>query len=215
MQIATEESDRILLRGDMNSAAPAFTPTDKELERLLDDLIAFPSVSDNHAANHAALDYIAKYLQERGMYIQRFDPTATAHEALIASTRMDNAKRPAILLAAHVDVIGADPAMFSMRHENGKYIGRGVLDMKFAIAGYLKVVDELRQSLRSYDFAIFITSDEELGGRDGVNSTREFVQSGYLPKVVVLPDGGADWQLVTCTSDLKRMANLATALVHG
>jgi len=202
---------------EKNLQDPVVTPTgtleqrtdntiDTDLEALFEKLVAFPTISDDLAANHASLEFIADYLQQRGMYVQRFDPTDDAHETLIASTRPDNAKTPTILLAAHGDVITANESMFHLRKEDGKYFGRGVFDMKFAIAAYLKIVDELKDTLSQYDFAIMITSDEELGGRDGVNSVRKFVKDGYLPKVVVLPDGGEEWQLETASNGYMHLA---------
>lgn len=191
----------------MNDALTTLNDTtDTELEAIFTKLVGFPTMSDDMAANHAMLDYIAEYLQERGMYVRRFEPTAKAHETLIASTRPDNDKRPTLLLAAHGDVITADESMFSVRKEDGKYFGRGVYDMKFAIASYMKVVEELKNELAEYDFAIMITSDEELGGRDGVNSVREFVNDGYIPKMVVLPDGGENWQLETASNGYMHLA---------
>lgn len=179
---------------------------DTELEAIFKKLIEFPTTSDDFAVNHEALSYISDYLQERGMYVQRFERSAMTHESLIASTRPDNAKTPTVLLAAHSDVITGSETLFKLRKEDGKYLGRGVYDMKFAIASYLKVVDELQGSLSEYDFAIMITTDEEIGGRDGVNGVREFVNAGYLPKMVVLPDGGEDWQLETASNGYMHLA---------
>lgn len=182
------------------------TTASTNLEAIFKKLIEFPTISDDLAANHAMLNYIAEFLEARGMYVQRFAPNAKAHETLTASTRPDNAKNPIVLLAAHGDVVTADASMFTLRKENGKYFGRGVFDMKFAIAGYLAAVDELKSELANYDFAIMITSDEELGGRDGINSVREFVNDGYLPEVVVLPDGGEEWQLETASNGYMHFA---------
>jgi succinyl-diaminopimelate desuccinylase len=82
-----------------------------------------------------------------------------------------------------------------MRKEADRYVGRGVYDMKCAIAAYMKVVDELQDRLANYDFNIMLTSDEEMSGGLVANGTREFVKEGYLPEVVCLPDGGREWQL--------------------
>lgn len=179
---------------------------DSDLEAIFAKLIAYPTMSDDHETNHKALDYIGGFLAKRGMHVQRFGPTATAHETLIASTRPDNAKTPTVLLAAHGDVITADPSLFTLRKEGGKYFGRGVFDMKYAIACYMKTVDELKDALSDYDFAILITTDEEIGGRDGVNGVRECINAGYRPKMVVLPDGGEDWQLETASNGYMHFA---------
>ena len=178
-----------LRRDDSSEGSPA------NIEKILDTLVAFPTVTDDLGANHIALSYIARYLQKRGMYVERFEPTAKHYEVLLASTRKNNAKNPLVLLCAHIDVVHADEELFIMRKTDDKYLGRGVYDMKCAISSYMKVVDELQDCLQEYDFAILLTSDEEISGRDGVSGVREMVAAGTLPQVVVLPDGGRDWQL--------------------
>lgn len=163
-------------------------------------LVAMPTVSDDIAANQVALAYVSKFLEERGMHVQHFPQASRMHETLVASTRPGNAKSPAVLLSAHIDTVPATEDMYAVREKDGKYFGRGVYDMKFAIAAYMAIVDELQDSLTDYDFAIMIVSDEEIAGRDGVNATTEFIRMGYRPKFVILPDGGENWQLETVSN---------------
>lgn len=167
---------------------------DASAEDMLRDLVAFPTITDNLAANHKALGYVAKYLRQRGMHVRRFAPTDDYREVLVASSRKDNAKTPTVLLAAHMDVVTAPSEAFQLRKAGNKYFGRGTYDMKFAIVAYMQAVDRLRDRLADYDFAIMITCDEEVGGKHG-NGVRAFVEAGYLPKMAILPDGARDWQL--------------------
>lgn len=159
-----------------------------ELEALLRQLVSIPTVTGNYGANHDALDYIERFLKKRGMYVRRYEWNGL--ESLVATSR--RTKNPEVMLAAHLDVVPGDEDAFNLREENGRYYGRGVLDMKFAIAAYLQVVDDLRNELHKYDFGIMITTDEEAGGLDG---TAKVVEEGFIPKVCVLPDGGLDWQM--------------------
>lgn len=159
-----------------------------ELEALLGQLVSIPTVTGNYDANHDALDYIERFLKKRGMYVHRYEWNGL--ESLVATTR--RTKTPEVMLAAHLDVVPGGESMFDLREEDGKYFGRGVLDMKFAIAAYLQVVDDLRAELHKHDFGIMITTDEEAGGLDGV---AKVVEEGFIPKVCILPDGGLDWQM--------------------
>lgn len=113
------------------------------------------------------------------------------HDALVATTRQT--KTPAVMLVAHIDVVPAPERLFTMTERDGKFFGRGVWDMKFAIASYLALVDELKDALDDYDFGIMISSDEEL---EDVG-IRELAADGFLPKVAILPDGANDWQIET------------------
>ncbi len=156
---------------------------------ILADLVAFPTVSEDRRANREALDYIERFLEARGMYVRRFEQNG--YESLVATTRQT--KKPRILLAGHIDVVPAPPLAFKLEERDGKLYGRGVCDMKFAIATYLQLVDDLQGNLSAYDLGIMITSDEEVGGRDGVQMLLDKV--GYRTDVCVLPDGGDNWAL--------------------
>jgi acetylornithine deacetylase/succinyl-diaminopimelate desuccinylase-like protein len=159
------------------------------MEEILRKLVAFQTVTGDQTAAHEAIDYIASFVVARGMHVERFD--SNGYESIVATTTPGN-KTPKVLLAAHVDVVPAADEMFNLRLENGKYIGRGAIDMKFAIAAYLQIIDDLRDSLADYDLGLMITSDEEDGGKDGAGP---LVAEGYLPQVCILPDGGDNWQI--------------------
>ena len=165
-----------------------------EAEKQLATLVSMRTITDDSAVNEAALDYIEDYLTKRSMHCvrDRFD----GHGTLVASTRPDNAKTAPVLLHAHTDVMSASDEMFTLRQEGDKLIGRGVYDMKHAIAGYMQLVDELRDNLEDYDFAIMITTDEEYGSRDGINGAKHLVARGYRPMICISPDSTAPgWEV--------------------
>lgn len=183
------------------------------MEELLAKLVAMPTLTDDIIANDMALDYIQDYLKQRGMHCQRhrFD----GRGALTASTRATNRKTQTVLLAAHVDVMSADETMFKVREESGKLYGRGVFDMKFAIATYMQLVDDLAHmgTLTQYDFGILITTDEEFGK----DSAAQLIRLGYRPKVCLLPDSTASgWNIEKIAKGWWRFDLIATGkAVHG
>lgn len=165
-----------------------------EAERQLAALVAMPTVTDDTDANDKALDYIEHYLQKRGMYTRRdrFD----GHGTLLAATLPGRMLTPKVLLTAHVDVMAGSKRLFTLRQEGDKLLGRGVFDMKFSIAGYLQVIDELQHDLASYDLGVMITTDEELGGRDDVNGAHRLVELELRPEVCIMPDSTAPrWEV--------------------
>ena len=159
------------------------------MEDILRKLVAFRSTADDVAATHQALDYVASFVAVRGMHVERYE--SNGHESLVATIKPGN-KTPKVMLAAHLDVLPAPDELFELRKSGGKLYGRGVLDMKYAIASYLQIIDEQQDSLQDLDFGLMITTDEELGGVDGVG---QLVTEGYLPQVCVLPDGDDNWQI--------------------
>lgn len=173
------------------------------MKDILHTLIAFPTVSADVAANTEALKYIANYLEERGMFVARH--THGGHDSLVATTRQT--KHPRIMLGAHLDVVPAPPQAFRMAEENGRLFGAGICDMKFAIASYMQLVDDLQDRLSDYDFGIMITTDEEIGGRDGVKYLLE--DQGYRTQVCLLPDGGNDWVFEIAAKGVTWMTAIA------
>ncbi len=158
------------------------------MKELLRTLVEIPTTTTNLEANHEALDFIDRYLSERGLFVRRHE--FDGHESLVATTQ--NTKTPTIMLAAHLDVVPAPPRLFKLVEKDGKFYGRGTCDMKFAIAAYLQLVDDLQEDLHHYDFGIMITTDEETGGRYGVAA---LLKAGYHSQACVLPDGGENWAL--------------------
>lgn len=158
------------------------------MKNILHTLVKFRTISGDFVANAEALNFIDHFLSKRGMHVKQFE--FNGYRSLVATTR--KTQTSSVMLAAHIDVVPASTDMFELREEDGKLYGRGTLDMKFAIAAYMQIVDDLQENLADYDFSIMITTDEELGGLNGVPHVLE---QGYLPKVCILPDGGDDWQL--------------------
>jgi succinyl-diaminopimelate desuccinylase len=178
-----------------------------EAEIQLTELVSMPTITDDAEANEMALDYIEHYLAERGMHTKRF--SFDGHGSLVATIRPD-AKDPKVMLYAHVDVMAGDVQLFTLQEEGDKLIGRGTYDMKFAIAAYMQLVDELQDSLADYDFGIMITTDEEYGLRDGINGARKLVKSGYAPDICFIPDGGTDWNIEALAKGHWRFDLIAT-----
>jgi succinyl-diaminopimelate desuccinylase len=170
-----------------------------EAYRQLAALVAMPTTSDDVAATDMALDYIEDYLASRGMYCKR--DRFNGYGTLLASTLQTNLYAPTVLLTAHVDVVGGSKELFTLKQHGDKLFGRGVYDMKFSIAGYLQLVDELQDNLSDYDFGIFITTDEEIGSQ----STFEMVAAGLHPQVCIMPDSTApDWNIETVAKGFWR-----------
>lgn len=171
---------------------PASTNAKSELQEILAQLISFPTVTGSWEANHDALAYVETFLRRRGMHIKRLEWNGI--ETLIATTRKNNTT-PKVLLNAHIDVVPGEPDMFTLQEKDGKLYGRGTLDMKFSIAAYMQLIDDLKDNLADYDLAIMINSDEEVGGLDGAARIAE--EEIIKPQVLIAPDGAKDFALET------------------
>lgn len=160
----------------------------KNTEDILRDLVAMPTVSGNYDSLHAALDYVEEFLAPYELHVKRL--VWNGVESLVATTR--DTKTPLVMFGAHMDVVPAPEEQFHLQKKDSKYFGRGVQDMKGAIAAFLSVIAELGNDLPNYDLGLMITTDEEVGGYNG---TARLVRAGYVPQVLILPDGGNNWDL--------------------
>lgn len=156
------------------------------LERYLRQLVAFKTITEDTKENKRALDWFCSQVKGLPLYIKEYD--SKGFLSLVLGTR--NTKTPTLWLSAHMDVVPGPERMFKPVIKGSRLHGRGAYDMKFAIACYLKLLSELGQSLKNYDFGVILTTDEEFGGFDG---TGPLVDRGFSSKIVFLPDGGDNW----------------------
>jgi acetylornithine deacetylase/succinyl-diaminopimelate desuccinylase-like protein len=118
---------------------------------------------------------------------------------LVVRLRGSGKAKP-ILLIAHLDVVdapregwsaGLDP--FRLTERDGFFYGRGVLDMKYAVAGFVANLMRLRAEgfVPSRDIIVALTADEETGGSaNGVawllRNHRDWIDAEYC----LNPDAG-------------------------
>lgn len=178
------------------------------VETILSRLVAFPTLPDNHAANQKGLAYVEAFLLGRGMHVVQQEYLDSG--VLIATTRPT--KQPKIMLVAHLDVVPAPDHLFKMVEQDGKLYGRGVFDMKHAIAAFLAAVDQLGAALPQYDFGILVFTDDE--SRD--QQLGVVLEDGYGCEVAVLPDGGDNWQIESMAKGMIHAAvRLTGKTSHG
>ncbi len=181
-----------------------------DLTDLLEELVAFPTIGTDTATNRAALDWF-KY-QTRHLPLQVHDLDHHGTPGLILTTKPT--KHPKVMLMAHLDVVPGPPELFTMRRVKDRLYGRGVLDMKPAVAVYLKLLLELGDTVSQYDLGIMLTSDEELA-RDN-SSVRAIVHQGWRADVFINPDAGINWELERAAKGVGRFVVESRGLAaHG
>jgi len=159
------------------------------LQRELEILIAFRPVTGDTVATKKLLQYIEKRLKDLGMLTRLVEKAGFS--TLIAGTR--SLKRSKVLLQAHVDVLPGEEELFKPKLKKEVLYGRGTYDMLFGVASFLVILDTLHAqgSLDTLDIGVMLTSDEEVGGHNGVGY---FIKS-YDCEVCILPDAGSADQL--------------------
>jgi succinyl-diaminopimelate desuccinylase len=154
-----------------------------DLALLMRELVAMPTYSADKQACHEALAWIRSQLVGLPLHVHEFE--SNGHEALVFTTR--RTKRPKVMLHAHVDIAPSPLKHLQMTEHDGKYFGRGVFDMKVAVAAYIKLLNELGPELEYFDLGITFTTDEEVGSEDGAVA---LARAGWGGEVILNPDNG-------------------------
>lgn len=159
------------------------------LDQTLAALVSFETLSSQKDLNRQALKWVQEQLVGLPLFFKEYE--SNGYSSLVITTR--DTKTPKLWLIAHMDVVPAAPSMFSLQLSGDRFIGRGVLDMKAAIAYYITLFKELGPSLKHYNLGIMLTTDEEMGGMNGVQYLLD--SQNYGGKLGFLPDGGFDWHI--------------------
>jgi len=128
-------------------------------EKLLAELIALPSVNPAFAppggtsarqarsifGEERVADFLASIAARAGLEVE-WQTVLPGRPNVIARLRPRNKIRQTILLAPHLDTVGADEAQFIPRKKNGRLHGRGACDTKGSIAAMLTALFELAAS---------------------------------------------------------------------
>jgi acetylornithine deacetylase/succinyl-diaminopimelate desuccinylase-like protein len=152
----------------LGASEPPATPVGEDTTAMLVDLLKFDT--SNPPGNTVA---VAEYLKKR------FDAAGIPNEIIlapngraahfIARLRGDGSKRP-ILLAAHTDVVPADPGRWSVdpfggQIKDGYLYGRGALDNKGAVAAFAAAILRMKREKvpLTRDIIFLAEADEEQG----------------------------------------------------
>lgn len=169
----------------------------------LNKLVEIPSFGGNQKENKRIVSYIESILPPETK-TTRWQVNGV--ETLIAGNR--ELLNPDIAFIAHADVVSADPMQFKMKRNGDVLTGRGVSDMKFAIPIGLTILDKVIKDKLKLNFALVITTDEEVGGANGVGHLVS--KRGFKPKMVIVPDWGDNFVF---TNKSKGVAMIQTESV--
>lgn len=173
------------------------------MEKYLQKLVEFYPVSSRQQNVAQLTSYLEDHFKKTGLHT-----TSLSYEgvnSLYCST--STTKQSKLLLQAHIDVVPGESQVFQNRED--KYFGRGVYDMLFATACYMRLCDELGDTLNNMNLALMFSGDEELGGFNGV---KKMLEAGYSTQVCVLPDAGKG--MGTLNVAAKGIYN-CTVRIHG
>ncbi len=157
---------------------------------LLRELIKLKTVDGNKIEQKKALKMIANYLKTD--FVCKYFSHNGYESALYLPKKFQNID---ILLSAHMDVVPAPDNLFNVKKKGDKLIGRGTFDMKGPLVALVEALTIHCKNKDDINVGLLVTSDEEKGGLSGTNY---FLNTfDYQPKVVIIPDGGNNFEIVT------------------
>jgi acetylornithine deacetylase/succinyl-diaminopimelate desuccinylase-like protein len=195
---------------------PAAAPVASELlphqelaRELLKELIEIDTTHSN-GDNTAAAQAMADRLLAAGFPAEDVQVLAPVERKgnLVARYRGRDSERKPLLLLAHIDVVEADPAdwtlpPFTFIEEDGYFYGRGTTDDKDEAAIHIATFIRMKEEgfLPDRDIIVALTADEEGGPNNGVQwlleNHRELIDAEYA-----LNEGGGG-----AMKDGQRIAN--------
>ena len=162
------------------------------IKRLTFQLIRLKTLPDNRVALRLALETIATTIQKElgsKVAMKKFNQKGVC--SLLAKNKSDKSIK--ILLVSHIDIVPGKDSLFQPRLKNGLILGRGALDMKGPLAAMIFSFIELIKKNRNLSLGLLITSDEEIGGKNGA---RWLAPKFKKCKVAIIPDAHVNFDIV-------------------
>ena len=129
------------------SVNPAFVPSAPSVgprcRAASDDQQVVPT--NTHTGEKRVADFLAATAARAGLEVE-FQKVLPGRPNLIVRLLPPNRIRQTILLAPHLDTVGADESQFVPRWKNGRLHGRGACDTKGSVAAMFTALCELAES---------------------------------------------------------------------
>lgn len=160
-----------------------------EMKKLLEKLISFQSTKNHPQEIKKCFEFAVNWLKKTGLKVKTY--SSNKKPSLVATHKFK--KHYQYILNGHLDVVPANyKNAFKPIIKGNRLYGRGASDMKGVVAAMMELIKD--KDLRTKDVALMLTSDEEIGGFNGVNYLLN--KKGYSCDCVIVPDGGKNWELV-------------------
>lgn len=189
---------------DFDPGAPPALPAFVEDDAVgaLSSAIAVPTVSLTTGGTEAAFDRLHALLRERFPRVHaRLERTAIGGHSALYHWRGRDPALPAVVLAAHLDVVPVEPGTedgwthppFSGARADGFVWGRGALDDKLSAITSLAAIESLLAAGHepARDVWLALGHDEEVGGSAGARAIVGWLAAHRVNALFVLDEGGA------------------------
>lgn len=148
-------------------------------------LVRIQSTADDYDARLKTILFVRDFFADTIFHCEVFESNQVP-SIVISNHKTKNFD---VILNGHTDVVPASAEFYDVFNVGDHLRGRGVCDMKGFVLAMMSVFKKSIQDGRiDYPIALMITTDEEVGGENGVGYLLE--KQNYTAKVVIIPDGG-------------------------
>jgi len=159
------------------------------MRKILENLIKFQSDKDHPEEIKNCFNFVVNYLKEVGLKIRTY--SSKGLPSLVAARKLK--KHYQYILNGHLDVVpGNYHDAFNPEIKGTRLYGRGAGDMKGTVAALIELIKDPK--LQKVDMALMLTSDEEVGGFNGVKYLLD--KHKYSCDCAIIPDGGENFSLI-------------------
>jgi succinyl-diaminopimelate desuccinylase len=181
---------------------------------LTQDLIRFKTMHSQPEEIQRCIAFVEDYLNTHQLNYTRIEDGG--YPSILM---MPDGDATQVLLMAHIDVVDGADDLFEPVIRDGNLYGRGAVDDKYAAAlslvlaaGHVRRLRETGRGQKDLPFGILITSDEEIGGYNGVGAVVDTVK----PEFCIALDGGNPQRIITKEKGLLTVKLVAAGkAAHG
>ena len=124
------------------------------------------------------MDFINGWFGARGLETARYTGAGPRGDLTSLVVRVGEGE-PRILLHGHVDVVPGEESQFEPREEGDELYGRGVYDMKGALAAMMYAIEDLQKLGCEATVELLVVPDEE--GEHGARTGAEvLISNGHV-----------------------------------
>ncbi|MHA1541207.1 MAG: M20 family metallopeptidase [Alphaproteobacteria bacterium] len=161
------------------------------IEKIIKDtteLIAINTIKGNDAEIEKALDVFAKPCIKADVFVEKIQVPNSSPALIISNKKTKNFD---VIWLCHLDIVPCSDELLTTKIEDGKFIGRGTLDMKtWAVMAREIFLENKDKDLK---MGLVIVSDEETGG-EGADF---LAQQNLSSKIILDVDHGGEISQIT------------------
>lgn len=145
----------------------------QELVNLAKELIKFETVTGNIDSLDSCMDFILNQLDGYNIDVKRY----YFNEVPLLLLSFPGNHLNKVFLNGHIDVVPGKPEQFIPKISGNKLYGRGSVDMKGAVAVFIKLMQDLSKWKKPPRLSLMLVSDEE---SSHYSSTNRLLDKGFL-----------------------------------